>query len=359
MQILRVGFPALCVYYGVLAVAHAVFLQGPVRTTMIGIAAGTAAVGGAMTLVRNRDFVRDYANAFAVLFALMVLTNSAVHLWLTGEVFQSTNLILAVLGAGVLLTSDVLFGVMLVLCWAAFGFALWLRPEEPLWVHFGFAQFAATILTTIVYLAQRAAHAGRFEAEQERDRIELARQQRAAEALAHESRYRVVVSLSPAAILVHRDGVVLFANKAAGRLIGAGDEEVLVDMRLYSLFPPDDEERVMAWYQSAVAGELGEDRLETRLRALGGEWPWVELATTNIVWEGEPAAILVATDITDRRELTELRDELVDAVDLDLYKSLEGVSAAIDDVELQRPLKRVLRSLAELRDRARASATED
>lgn len=304
-RILRVVFPMLTAYYAFLAVAHAMVLEEPVRTTMVGVAGATSLINGVLTLVRNREVVRRWTHAAALVVVLLVSGNGVLHLLWTGEAFQSTNMLLTVFGAAVLIVSPWLFALTVLLCAVGMLAAALTAPGDPLWMHYGFAVFGADVMATVIYLARRANHRARFDAERERDRLELDLQKRIGESRESEERYRAVASLSPAAIVVHRDGIVLFANQAAGRLIGAGDETVLVGSRLYDLFDPGDEERIAAWNDSAIEGGSQDGTFETRLRALHGDWPFVELSTQPVDWEGESAAILVATDVTDRRRLEE------------------------------------------------------
>lgn len=350
-QILRTASPWLCAYYVLITAAHAGYLDEPMRTRMVAVAATSAGIFGGLSLVRDRALVRNHAHLWGLLMVLLVAGNSGIHLIATGEAFQTTNLLLTVVGAAILLTSIRLFVLTLVLALASFAAGMLLHPGDPSWPHFGFALFGANALAATAFATRRATHNAQIAAENERDRTELARKRRAAEAEAAAARYQAVVSMSPAAIVVHRDGQVLFANKAASELIGAGDASVLVGSRLYGLFPPEDEDRIAAWNEAAIAGTESAEVFTTRLRALAGPWPDVQLETAVISWEDELAVILVATDISSRRALEQLQTEILDVAHLHVRrpvrKALEELDAGLPEKARDR-LERALRTLDEV-----------
>jgi PAS domain S-box-containing protein len=126
------------------------------------------------------------------------------------------------------------------------------------------------------------------------------------ERLAHEltqteRRYRQLVELSPDAILVHRAGVIVFANVAAASLLGGTTSADLVGESLLRFVDQSS--------RGAVLDQLGRLRegrsvplTDETLVRLDGSPVAVEVAARPFVFEGEPAVQTVARDITLRRQ---------------------------------------------------------
>lgn len=346
---LRLVVPILAIFYLLTAAAHWTLLQEPARTQMTVVAGTTAILFAVLGALRDHPRIVQHPRLGTAALSLLVWVNCTGHMAITGEPIQTTNLILMVVGASVLFVDSSVFWATLVLAAAGFTGSAMAHPGDPLWVHFGFALFAAEILAGLMYLSQRNAFRRRFEAETERERVELERRLRASEALAHESRYRAVVSLSPAAIIVHRKGTVLFANRAAADLVGAKKESELVGSRLYDLFEPEKQDEISAWHDGALAEVPGERRIACRLRAIKGSWPYVELAAAAFSWEYAPAALIVATDVTARTESERLQGELTSLQETlkgPVGRALEALGAEKSDeaVEQLTVLSRILTS---------------
>ncbi|HEX5137628.1 MAG TPA: ATP-binding protein [Planctomycetota bacterium] len=119
-----------------------------------------------------------------------------------------------------------------------------------------------------------------------------------------EGRYRSLVDLSPDAILVEREGVVVFANAAAGALLAASDPGALVGKRFLDLCPPDTRTEVEARLRDVHDGRSAAPR-EQRLARLDGSALHVEIAATRFVHDGGAASLLLVRDISARLLLEE------------------------------------------------------
>lgn len=291
----RVAFPVLAVFYLALVAAHAMVLEEPLRTQMMAAAGATSLVCAVLAVLRDGPWVRRHADTVALLLVTLICANGVVHLVGSGDAYQSTNLLISVVGASLLLTSIGPFVAALAICGLGFGVAAWRHAGDPLWVHFGFALFVTEVMAVVLFAGRRAAWIAQARAERERDALDAQRQRFVESLAASEASYRELVRHSPAAMVVYRDGTVLYVNLAASLLVGAGDDAVLTGTRFYDLFAPEHQEPIEAWSARALAGALGDETLRVRLRALHGNWPTVELAAARISWEGRPAAILVAT----------------------------------------------------------------
>lgn len=96
------------------------------------------------------------AHACAALLAAFALSNAVLHLYLSGDVRQSTNLILLVVSIGVFFISTRwLMGALLAiyLAWAWAMSAINALPAD--WVHYSFALLSATVLATLAHLVRK------------------------------------------------------------------------------------------------------------------------------------------------------------------------------------------------------------
>jgi nitrogen fixation negative regulator NifL len=117
-----------------------------------------------------------------------------------------------------------------------------------------------------------------------------------------EERYRLLFELSPDAIMVLQDRVVVLANKAALALHRAASPQDLIGRPLRDLVTPED------WPQKESRLELMESGTEAmlplterRYLTLDGDIVNVETAAVRIALHGRPAVMSVARDIAERK----------------------------------------------------------
>jgi signal transduction histidine kinase len=145
----------LGVLYAVLAVSHALVLPSAVAVPMIILASVTCATLLALRYVLGRWAVpAQWAHPIGVGIAGLVLLNSLLHIFLTAEPRQTTNLMLLVVGLGFLFLSLRWLALVLLAAIAGWGLVVWQSPPSPAWTHFGFALFTATVLSVIVHTAR-------------------------------------------------------------------------------------------------------------------------------------------------------------------------------------------------------------
>ena len=125
-------------------------------------------------------------------------------------------------------------------------------------------------------------------------RAELAR-------LETEQRYRQLVELSPDAIVVHQDGLIIFANRQAAELLDAGGPQELLGRRVLDFVDEADHARVRQQSRMLATGDGTGLPLEIRIRRLDGGLLHVETRAALIVDGGRPAILVVARDSSQRR----------------------------------------------------------
>jgi PAS domain S-box-containing protein len=131
---------------------------------------------------------------------------------------------------------------------------------------------------------------------------DVTEQKEAEEALRQsEERYRKLVELSPEAIIVHRDGKLVYVNPAAIRLWGAKTADELLGRSVLDLVHPDCQ--AAAQERIEKVERLGSSTALTELKhvRLNGDVIDVEVTGMPFVFRGQTAVQAVIRDVTDRR----------------------------------------------------------
>jgi len=122
---------------------------------------------------------------------------------------------------------------------------------------------------------------------------------RAAAALREsEARYRTMMDWIPDAVVVHRKGVVLYANPTAIRLINVPTLEDVVGKRLTEVIHPD-----LLPIQPPLPPnpEDGQPAREYRFRRPDGQDFYAEIRAVQIIFDGSAAIMSLVHDTTERR----------------------------------------------------------
>jgi PAS domain S-box-containing protein len=139
----------------------------------------------------------------------------------------------------------------------------------------------------------------------ERDRAEAALRQ-------SEEHYRRLVELSPDAVLVLQDNLLVYLNSAGARLLGGAPDELLGRAALADCVDPADRPQVLPALAAAAAGGRL-PYLETRWRNYAGRPLEAELSASATEHAGRPALLVVVRDISDRKQAARRAQALADA----------------------------------------------
>jgi PAS domain S-box-containing protein len=123
------------------------------------------------------------------------------------------------------------------------------------------------------------------------------------------SGFRLLVENAPDGIVVSRDGIVLYANPAAARILGHDDVSALVGKPMTFLDRTSIEVMRQRIQQMAQTGERLVPREYPARRRDGSEMT-AEIASTLIEYDGKPAVLAYCRDVTER---TRLRAQLAHA----------------------------------------------
>jgi two-component system cell cycle sensor histidine kinase/response regulator CckA len=121
-----------------------------------------------------------------------------------------------------------------------------------------------------------------------------------------EARFRALAETSTAAIFIYHDNRFSFVNSVLEKMTGYTAEELL-SLKVSELVHPDYREMVA---QRAEARSRGEDvpaRYEFKITRKDGQERWIDFAANSTTYEGMPAALGVAFDVTERKKIEEDR----------------------------------------------------
>jgi PAS domain S-box-containing protein len=165
-----------------------------------------------------------------------------------------------------------------------------------LWILVGIIAVVAVLLAYIVRQSMKI--------EQHRTRSDVALRE------SHE-KYRALVEVTTEGIVMVLDGRCAYLNHAMLEMLGYHEDEALL-LDLHDLFPQDD--GPVGSGADALAALLDGrpvvDQFEARLRRKNGESVDVVLAATKISFAGRDGVILIAKDVTPRKQV---EDELLGA----------------------------------------------
>jgi len=124
-----------------------------------------------------------------------------------------------------------------------------------------------------------------------------------------EEKYRMLIDKSLTAILVYRDDRILFANPRFSEILGYHPTSV-IGKSIWELIYEDDKPRVQALVERRKAQGFSDLHYECRLVRKDGTAIWADVSSSVTSFEGEPAVLVNAYDISDRKEAEEKRREL-------------------------------------------------
>ncbi len=117
-----------------------------------------------------------------------------------------------------------------------------------------------------------------------------------------EDKYRILVENATDAISIIQDRKIIFSNPAALQLLGYSAME-LKDKLFTELLHPDDQNNGVSRYQRRLAGELSKGSYEYRFIAKDGSVITGLVSAVKISWEGRPALLFIARNITEQKKL--------------------------------------------------------
>ncbi len=112
-------------------------------------------------------------------------------------------------------------------------------------------------------------------------------------------RFRALVEQAPVGVLVHRDGKLVYANRALAAALGYESPEAIKGREIVELVQPEARAQLRERIRSVAAGDAG----------IPTEWPclrrdgatlYLEGTAFRVMFDGEPATVAVMHDVTAR-----------------------------------------------------------
>jgi PAS domain S-box-containing protein len=119
-----------------------------------------------------------------------------------------------------------------------------------------------------------------------------------------EEKYRLVVENSQDAIYIHRSDRLLFANSRASALTGYAHDE-LMNIRVWDLVHPDDRDNLVEKAGKRLAGEEIPSGFTARILTRDGTVRSCEFFVDIVMYQGAPAVLGIARDLTESRRVEE------------------------------------------------------
>jgi two-component system, cell cycle sensor histidine kinase and response regulator CckA len=117
-----------------------------------------------------------------------------------------------------------------------------------------------------------------------------------------EARFRSLAETSPAAIFIYQGDNFVYVNSAAEQLTGYTNEELL-HKTFWELTHPDHLEMIKQRKLTQQKGEAVPSRYEFKIITKDGTERWLDFAASSIQFEGIPASLGIALDMTNQKKL--------------------------------------------------------
>lgn len=118
---------------------------------------------------------------------------------------------------------------------------------------------------------------------------------------ASEARFRFLVESAPDGVVILVRGAIAFMNPKAAQLLGAGAPEAAVGKQIAQFLPPRDAALTLARLHDQM--RTGQEAPPREYGTLADPSRVVEIKSVPCQWEGQPAVIAFARDVTERKAI--------------------------------------------------------
>jgi PAS domain S-box-containing protein len=138
-----------------------------------------------------------------------------------------------------------------------------------------------------------------------------------------QQRFQAMLDSTAAGVVVLQDGRVVAVNRNASGLTGYSRAELL-EMDFWQVVHPDFQELVRQRAGARLRGEPAPPRYEVKLVTPSGEERWADVTATVVPWDGRPALLAMAFDISEQK----LAEQAMRETERRLRDVLENVQLA-------------------------------
>ncbi len=136
-----------------------------------------------------------------------------------------------------------------------------------------------------------------------------------------EEKFRALAETMASAVFIYQDDKLQYVNPALEEITGY-DKDELLEMRYWDFMHPDCQEMVKERGRARISGEPVPSHYEVKIITRSGDDRWLDIAAALIEYNGRPAGLMTAFDITERKKA---KDALVEAKQqAELYLDLMG-----------------------------------
>ena len=118
----------------------------------------------------------------------------------------------------------------------------------------------------------------------------------------NDSSVEKIMNGSPSAIVIHRDGVILYINPVCMRLMKVDKLEQVLGKSVFDFLHPDFHKIAEEHFEKARKGTLDNKAVEEKYICTDGSIIDVEVIGASIIYRGQPAMRSIFFDITERKE---------------------------------------------------------
>lgn len=129
-----------------------------------------------------------------------------------------------------------------------------------------------------------------------------------------EAKYKKMVSILPDGVIIHQDGIIVFGNDAAAKIMKSDNIQKLIGIPAISFVHPDYRELALRRINESITSNVKAETIEEKFVRLDGEPIEVLVTAFPFQYEGKPSMLTVFTDITSvkqfEKELQKAKSEV-------------------------------------------------
>ena len=267
-----------------LSIAHFLVLPSPAKYIMGALGIATCGFAAFIAWLATQQKIAEHkSHYFAASLALILLFNSSLHLTLTNDPKQSTNLALVIIFSGCTLLSTrwlIFTYVISAVAWVTTILLISLSGAEL--IHYSFLIFMSSSVGGLAHLLRRR-YISRYEIQKEQ-------LEEAMKTAKEGERFKFLSESTFEGLIVHDQGRIIHVNKAALAMTGYKEDE-LINAEVINLVAKD--MRSFAHLKNSAFELVG-------MKKDGSSFP-AEICNKSEIFQGRKVVITSVRDISESR----------------------------------------------------------